>query len=256
MNDVLATGQWAQLREIYGARARSALVDSIIPFWWRSVDEARGGVFNCWNNAGTHLVSRDKFTWSQARFAWLWSRLADLCVHGEIVGNASAFQAHAAKTVGFLRAHAFLPDGRCAFLLSEDGEVKEAIPGRGPAPSIYADCFVVMGCAEFARVSGQREMLDVAWRLFEDIERRVALGGFPTHPEPTPKGFEAHGIVMILLNLTLVLVDACERLNDRRLASARARSIARAEKIFERFLRPGGRIAEMRSDKGDDDDSL
>src|SRR3954470_10187678 len=123
MNDVLTTGQWAQLREIYGARARSALVDSIIPFWWRTIDEARGGVFNCWNNAGTHLVSRDKFTWSQGRFAWLWSRLSALTAAGLIPGDAAAFRAQAERTVGFLQAHAFLADGTCAFLLSEDGGV-------------------------------------------------------------------------------------------------------------------------------------
>jgi N-acylglucosamine 2-epimerase len=143
-------------------------------------------------------------------------------------------------------AHAFLADGRCAFLLSEDGNVKDAIPGRGPAPSIYADCFVMMGCAEFARASGDQDMLGFAWKLFEDIERRIAAGGFPTHPEPTPAGYHAHGIAMIYLNLTLVLADACERLADARTTEARARTITAASKIFDGFLLPGGRIAEMR----------
>ena len=42
-----------------------------MPFWWRAIDRERGGVFNCFDNSGTRLISREKFTWSQGRFAWL-----------------------------------------------------------------------------------------------------------------------------------------------------------------------------------------
>ncbi|MBL9212453.1 MAG: hypothetical protein JNL92_18470, partial [Opitutaceae bacterium] len=145
-----------ELRAAGAAQARAALADSILPFWWRTIDPVRGGVFNCFNNAGTTLVSRDKFTWSQGRFAWLWSRVGDLVAKRLLPGDPARYLAQATRTVEFLLAHAFLPDGRCAFLLTEDGRVKEAIPGGGPAPSIYADCFVVMGLAESARVSGRR----------------------------------------------------------------------------------------------------
>ncbi len=237
----------------YGDQARAALAQSIVPFWWRTIDRVHGGVFNCWNNAGTALVSRDKFTWSQGRFVWLWSRLADVTSRGLLPPIAGgAYLAHAEKTVQFLEAHAFLPDGRCAFLLSEDGCIKEALIGRGPAPSIYADCFVVMGFAEYARVTGDLRRLDAAWRLFEHIEQRIAAGGFPTHPEPTPEGYDAHGIAMIFLNLTLVLREACDQLRDVRASAARARSLAAAARIFDQFLLPDGRIVDMRSRAGDE----
>jgi N-acylglucosamine 2-epimerase len=228
------------------ARARAELADSIVPFWSRTLDEARGGVFNCWNNAGTRLVSRDKFTWSQGRFVWLWSRLAELTQAGVLPGDAPRFLAQAQRTVTFLQRHAFLPDGRCAFLLSEDGVVKEAIPGGGPAPSIYADCFVVMGFAEFARVSGRREVLDAAWRLYEHVRARIGAGGYPTIPEPIPDGYDSHAIAMITLNMTLVLHAACAGLGHPRLVSSREQSVAAAQRIFDHFMQPGGRIVELR----------
>ena len=238
-------------------RAHAALTGSIVPFWTRTIDEVHGGVFNCWNNAGTRLVSRDKFTWSQGRFAWLWSRLGMLAQNGVIGGaDAGSFLKHAEKTVEFLEAHAFLDDGRCAFLLSEDGQVKEAIPGQGPAPSIYADCFVVMGLAEFARATGDRRRLDAAWRLFESIERRIAAGGFPLHPTAIPEGYDIYAVAMITLNITLVLIDACETLRDPRLAAARERSVAAAARIFERFMLPGGEVLELRAKHATDTDTL
>ena len=240
------THQPGQLAASYRDRARVALETMIVPFWWRSIDAVRGGVFNCFNNEGTTLISRDKFTWSQGRFAWLCARLAAVTRRGLVSGDSNQLLDHAGKTVRFLQAHAFLADGRCAFLLSEEGEIKEAIAGGGPAPSIYADCFVVMGFAEFARVSGDGAVLDAAWRLFESVERRIAAGGFPTIPDPIPNGYDSHGVAMIYLNLTLVLRDACEALNDVRFAAVHARNVEAAKRIFDRFMLPGGRIAEMR----------
>ncbi|WP_414661827.1 AGE family epimerase/isomerase [Horticoccus sp. 23ND18S-11] len=244
----------AALDSRFGRLAREELVGSILPFWTRTTDLERGGIFNCWNNAGTTLVSRDKFTWSQGRFVWLWSRVAGAVRRGLLPGDASAYLDQAARTVQFLQRHAFLDDGRCAFLLSEDGVVKEAAPGSGPAPSIYADCFVVMGFAEFARVTGHIDVLDAAWRLFENIERRIAAGGFPTRPEPIPDGYDSHAIAMITLNVTLVLREACEALGDRRAPAARGRNVAAAARIVDRFLGPGGRVRELvpRDQRNDD----
>ena len=236
--------------------ARTALEQSFVPFWWRTIDEVHGGVFNCITNDGTKLISRDKFTWSQGRFAWLCSRLADATRRSFLGGQTGTFLRQAEKTVRFLRSHAFLNDGRCAFLLSEGGDVKEAIPGAGPAPSIYADCFVVMGFAEFARVSGERAMLDEAWQLFEHIERRIAAGRVPTIPEPIPDGYDSHAVAMITLNLTLVLRDACAELNDARFTAAHERNLSAASRIFEHFLSPGGRIRELRPHAERDHETL
>ncbi len=240
----------------YRDAARAALQKSIVPFWQRTIDAERGGVFNCWNNAGTHLVSRDKFSWSQGRFLWLWSRLGEMSARGRLDAAGHAFLPHAEKTAQFLEAHAFLDDGRCAFLLSEEGGAKEAIPGLGLAPSIYADCFVMMGLAEFVRVSGDRARLDAAWRLFEHIERRIAAGGYPLHPTRIPAGYDVYAVGMIMLNLTLVLCEACEALGDARLVAARQRSRVAAARIFERFMLPDGAVMELRTSDDRAEDTL
>lgn len=244
------------LAATYLPKVRAALAESIVPFWQRAIDAKHGGVFSCWNNAGTELASRDKFVWSQGRFVWLWSRLAELAKTGSVPGDAAAYLAHARKTVAFLRQHALLPEGRCAFLLSETGEIKEPVAGEGPAPSIYADCFVAMGLAEFARVAGDRDAFETAWQLATNIEQRIAAGAAPTYPAPVPEGYAAHAIAMIWLNVTLVIHEACAALHDSRLAVAREHTVAAAAIIFGRYVLPNGRIAELRSLGGGEDHML
>ena len=53
------------------------LKDNILPFWEKNcLDPVNGGYFNCFTNDGKKLMSRDKYTWSQGRFVWIWSKLA------------------------------------------------------------------------------------------------------------------------------------------------------------------------------------
>ena len=53
------------------------LVNNILPFWLeRCEDKENGGYFNCFSNDGAQLVSTDKYTWSQGRFVWLFSKLS------------------------------------------------------------------------------------------------------------------------------------------------------------------------------------
>ena len=144
-----------------------------------------------------------------------------------------------------LEAHAFLDHGDCAFLLSEDGEKKEPEPGRGLATSIYADCFVAMGLAEFARAAGQPDRLARAWRLFDRIERRIAAGGFPTAPDPIPEGLQSHAVAMITLNVAWVISEAGDALGDPRAPAARRRCADGARRILETFLLDRGRLAEF-----------
>jgi N-acylglucosamine 2-epimerase len=247
---------WATLASRCAPRVEAELSESIVPFWWRTLDRARGGVFNCWNNTGTQLLRREKFTWSQGRFAWLCARLADAAQRGLIRGDASDFLAQSQQTNAFLTAHAFLPDGRCAFLLGEDGRLLEIAPGAGPAPSVYADCFVAMGLAECARVARRPDLLNAAWDLYLHIERRLRAGTFPTHPDPIPEGFDSHAITMIWLNVSLVVAAAGEALGDPRGTDAWRRAVAAADTIFTRFMQPDGRICELLPRRAEDRASL
>lgn len=249
-------GDWPTLATSYRPRVEAELSESIVPFWWRTLDRERGGVFNCWNNDGTQLVRRDKFSWSQGRFAWLCARLAQAARRGLVRGNAEEFLAEAERTVAFLWAHAFLPDGRCAFLLSERGEVREIEPGAGLAPSIYGDCFVAMGMAECAGAARRPELFEAAWALYLHIERRLEAGHFPTHPDPIPDGFESHAITMIWMNLGLVFAGAGEELGDARASEAWRRAVTAAERIFARFLQADGTLLELLPQRAGDGDTL
>ena len=53
------------------------LTNRILAFWLpRCEDREYGGYVNCFDNAGEKLQSYDKYTWSQGRFVWVFSRLA------------------------------------------------------------------------------------------------------------------------------------------------------------------------------------
>ncbi len=243
---------WSELAAVYVPRIRKELADSIIPFWWRAIDAERGGVFSCWTNAGTELVSRDKFTWSQGRFAWMCARLSEAVNNKLLPGDAGALRAHAGKTTEFLFRHALQPDARCAFRLTEDGMPLEAFPDSGITPSIYADCFVAMGCAELARATGDRNALDRAFQLVENIERLMNQTEFPTWPTPIPTGYAAYSPPMIFLNISLTLAHAASALGDDRAARARAWCRDTAARILDHFAEPNGRIREFRARPGFD----
>jgi len=59
----------------------------ILPFWSRALDHQNGGIYTCLDNTGQNLVSRDKFTWSQGRYVWAWSKVAAMTAE-----NRLAFQ--------------------------------------------------------------------------------------------------------------------------------------------------------------------
>ena len=61
-----------QYRELLIGFYENELTNNILPFWLENCeDKENGGYFNCFTNDGSELVSRDKYTWSQGRFIWL-----------------------------------------------------------------------------------------------------------------------------------------------------------------------------------------
>ena len=121
----------------------NTLTNDILPFWLeRCSDEVNGGYFNCYDNTGKTLVSRDKYTWSQGRFVWIFSRLSEMerLFRKE---ERERFFRLAKSGADFLTAHCALPGEplRCAYLM-DDGQAEKRTAGR-PYMSIYADCFVI-----------------------------------------------------------------------------------------------------------------
>ncbi len=221
------------------------LTTVLLPFWLsRSVDEEHGGFFTCFDNASGRLLSQDKFTWSQGRMVWVWAKLASL--NSLSAAEQARFLALARSGAAFLMQHCLLPGDRCAFLMTRGGDPKPQAAGMPLDSSIYADCFVILGLARYAAVSGDRAALDFAHRLYRSVVARVASGHFHTEPYPIPPGYKTHGIPMILLNTSQELAGGLAAL-DRTDAAAQ---IARAadgylREIMAHFVAPAGTLHEM-----------
>ena len=86
-----------------------------------------GGFVNCFDNCGKQLMSYDKYTWSQGRFLWLFSRLA--CTPAPMFNQTERqeFLRLARQDAAFLMEHCLLApdDWRCTFLME-----RERIPLR------------------------------------------------------------------------------------------------------------------------------
>ncbi len=176
------------------------LTDSFLPFWEKAVDRTYGGVYTCFDNRGKEMLSQDKYTWSQGRFLWMWSRIVSLIESGvlpvEMKAKVEQYRADAALTAEFLSNHAFMDNGNVIFLLSREGEPKKAYEGEGLDASIYADCFVALGFAQFAITFKDADYALKAEEVYRNITRRVDAGTFMTMPYPVPQGCSMHGLPM------------------------------------------------------------
>jgi N-acylglucosamine 2-epimerase len=224
---------------------RHCLQTTLLPFWLdRSVDEEHGGFFTCFDNASSRLLSQDKFTWSQGRMVWVWARLAGMSLFSP--DERARFLALARSGAAFLMQHCLLPGDRCTFLMARDGTPKPQTPGAPLDSSIYADCFVILGLARYAAVSGDRAALDFAHRLYRSVVARVESGVFHTEPYPIPTPYKTHGIPMILLNTSQELTGGLAALG---LTDAAAQIVHAANgylrEIMAHFVAPDGTLREM-----------
>ena len=221
---------------------RDHAISDLVPFWWKAVDTRNGGIFTCFDNSGAKLVSRNKYTWSQGRFIWLWSRIARMMEASILPGDAARYLEEAARTAAFLNRHVFLPNGNCTYVLSETGE---KIEGDNSDSSIYADCFVVLGFAEYALARRDSHFLKLAIDVYDGIRARLAAGVFRTEPYPIPAGYRSHSIAMISLRITQVLADAAAALDHPRREELAAATVECASQIVNDFCLPDGAVQEL-----------
>ncbi|MFE5324026.1 AGE family epimerase/isomerase [Paenibacillus sp. NPDC056579] len=227
------------------------LLEDLLPFWSKAVDRRHGGLYTCFTNSGSERISTDKYTWSQGRYIWIWSRIARLIEQGVLPGSTSAYMNEAEQAVTFLRNHVFLDNGNCAFLLTEDGHKKESIPGAGYDTSFYADCFVVLGFAEFARASGRGDVADEALELYDRIRTRISSGTIRSEPYPIPEGLKSHSVTMILLNISAQLMETLEHFQHPAAGRLRSECQSYGARIMTEFRQPDHRIAELLPVQGD-----
>lgn len=187
------------------------LKNNILGFWLpRCEDKQYGGYLNCFDNRGLNLVSYDKYTWSQGRFLWMFSRLATTKAPLFSDDERAEFRRLAKQGYEFLRRHCLIAqnDFRCVFLLNRDGSPKKVGSYDTLDMSIYADCFVVIGMAAYSICSHDSSSYDFAKKLYRSIRKRIENGDFNTLPYPLSPLYRAHGIPMILTNVAKELYEA------------------------------------------------
>lgn len=224
---------------------KDQLVRDFIPFWTNSLDHKHGGVFTCYDNFGKNLVSTDKYTWSQGRFLWLWSKITKMILDNKLPGEVVEYQDHLEKTASFIKENVFLENGNCAFLLTADGKKKESNSGKGYDSSIYADCFIVLGFSEYAALKCDKEIFKKALKLYKSIQKRVETGRIRSEPYEIPEGFKAHSIPMILLNVTQCLFKTSQIINYSKQDLLRQYKIVYMRQIMNDFYQEDHKITEF-----------
>ena len=197
-------------QRLYGFYAHE-LKENILRFWLRRCEDREfGGYLNCFDNRGRTLVSHDKYTWSQGRFLWMFSRLCTTRASLFTDEERRRFLSLAENGYEFLRKHCLIgkDDRRCVFLMNRDGSPKKVGSYDTLDMSIYADCFVVIGMAAYSVASKNTQAYEFAEKLYESIKERVEKGVFNTLPYPLDPAYRAHGIPMILTNVAKELHEA------------------------------------------------
>ena len=135
-------------------------------------------------------VSREKYTWSQGRWAWTCALVADEIEAGRLTGDAALWRDRSIRTADFLADHAFLPDGRTSFRLGETGDHLADEHGE-VATSVFADLFAVLGLAGARRVAGEGadEWVAQARSTLVGADASLRDGTAKSAPYPVPSGF-------------------------------------------------------------------
>lgn len=181
---------------------RRHLEQDVLDWWSREgADDRLGGVRTCFTNRGV-ASSSEKYTWSQGRWAWTCALVEDEIGVGHLSGDGTLWRERSARTADFLLAHAFLPDGRTSFRLSEAGEQLADEHGE-LATSVFADLFAVLGLAGAACAAGEggERWLDQARRTLFRAESSIRDRTAKSAPYPVPGGFRDLAGPMNLLHV-------------------------------------------------------
>ncbi|MGE4584748.1 MAG: AGE family epimerase/isomerase [Sphaerochaeta sp.] len=219
---------------------RCHLKQQILPFWEQAFDDTFAGVFTCFSNDGSRLVSTDKYTWSQARMLWCLSYLlsSHACSKGIEQPRLDALGRQAHRLYSFLHEHVFLPGDLevCAFVLDREGVPKEPVPGQGLYTSFYADCFVIMAFSRYAHLVGASSIAKEALAVYEKLLRVLDAGVVRTEPYALPEGTKAQSVYMILCNTAHELALCLEGFHMQQAAAVRAQATAYAARIMDTFI--------------------
>jgi len=170
---------------------RKQLLEDVVPFWMKySLDRENGGYYTCLDRDGS-IYDKDKYVWPQAREIWMFSKLYD-----ELEKIPEWLEA-AKLGVNFLRKYFFDSEGRMYFSVTCDGK-----PLYKPW-SIFSETFAIIGMAEYAKASGDEDVLKMAQNIYWNVIKWVNTPGYlSSYTYPKTRKVESHAIPMILLATT------------------------------------------------------
>ncbi len=233
---------------------QSQIEEDFFPFWERAYDYEFGGVYSCFNNESTKLMSKDKYTWSQGRFLWLVSYLYRMTKEGKLNLDTKVLKEMGEKSYAFLRDNVFLQNGNSAYALTREGEPIDFDGVKDT--SIFSDTFVLIGFNAYGRFFDDGDALINANKVLNNIISRVESGDYLTEPYPVDKAFSSHSISMILTNCITECMESSEQTGFGFDLDLRELLITRIDKILGEHLGDDNLITEMMTDREDYKDTL
>lgn len=173
---------------------RDRFYHQYLPFWLKGgYDQELGGVMCNLNDDGT-VADDEKYIWYQGRELWVYSYLY------RHFGQDSRYLEMARKTRDFMVRHMRADGGRWYERVHRDGRIKE-----GVIDEIYGGLFAAQGLAEFYRVAGGDENLDMARESIRSAVNTYDAPGYrgiklPGQSQPAP-GLRCQGHCMIFISL-------------------------------------------------------
>ena len=233
---------------------KNELMENLLWFWMpRCLDKEHGGYLNCFSNDGSKLVSTDKYTWSQGRFLWMFSKLYMMESDMFSKEERETFLTYAKNGRDFLYEHVLMGEGdwRCVFLMNADGSPKCVEGHEGYDLSISADCFVVMGFAAYARAAGDKDAYEFAKQLGESVWTRYQSGNFRSLPYPVSPQYQSHAKPMILTNVCCELYRAAQVFDSEYAKDVLEKIRTCHEEDFEVFVDDKNLLHEFKYTDGD-----
>lgn len=197
------------------------LLEEIMPFWLRhSIDDA-GGINTCIADDG-HLISREKWFWSQWRAVWVFSEIYR-CIERKQQWLDLAYHVY-----HFCCKHGW-DESVPGWVLRTDHE-GNVLAG---CDSIYVDGFAIYGATALSRATGDDEPLQLASKTAVATRKRLALphDQIPHFPYPVPAGARMHGIPMMF---SLVFWELAQLADNDEL---RRHACKLSDEVFNDFYR-------------------
>lgn len=205
--------------ETYGARYRSELTESIIPFWLKhSLDREQGGYWSCLERDGTVYDDR-KYVWMQGREIWMFSKLYNAFERRQEYLDAATLG------VAYMRRFGRDPQGRAYFSLTREGQ--PVFYQR----KAYAAVFYALGLLEYSKATGDercfRETEELYWRIQEWIAQPTLMG------RPSLSGGRPMSILADIMVTASLSIELYEARPDPRYLEVMRRCIARLQPHYD-----------------------